>query len=431
MPFISKTTNNIPMKVAFCVLFFTLSISLSAQSTFDPSCKLLTSGSYVQDKNFYLLTVLTKVPEVRKLLSNDQVLSSLLVAQKSKIIDQNQTCELDIDCMLEPFFFDEQLISEIGARLSLLAQREPALLDLIRTHMRRSGVFMRHAGHSDPDYLKYAWEDAANGLNNILETYGKGRKGRYPNIDSVSYSVESRYYKRVIRTVVFSVENNLNKHTLFFEPSLQLALTLLDINSRDEAGRHEPMEYLENRKAVEYIPTINWEEYPYAVILQPGHGPEKEGLPLSPLGKMRVKLVAERYHNRLAPLIILSGGYVHPYQTPFAEATEMKKALIEQYGVPERAIIIEPHARHTTTNFRNAARLMFRYGIPTEKMSVCTSTFDQIIYITDPQYQFDQRNMNELGYLPYQLFEKVSRNDVEFKPLIISLYADPTDPLDP
>ncbi|MBK8657099.1 MAG: hypothetical protein IPN20_25070 [Haliscomenobacter sp.] len=52
--------------------------------------------------------------------------------------------------------------------------------------------------------------------------------------------------------------------------------------------------------------------------------------------------------------------------------------------MPERAIIIEPHARHTTTNFRNSARLMYRYGIPFDKMALCTSTMDQVVYITNP-----------------------------------------------
>jgi hypothetical protein len=165
--------------------------------------------------------------------------------------------------------------------------------------------------------------------------------------------------------------------------------------------------------------------------MQPGHGPDIEKVPLSPIGKIRVALVAERYHRGLAPLIILSGGYVHPNKTPYSEAIEMKKALMEKYGVPERAILVDPHARHTTTNFRNAARQMFRYGIPTSKPSLCTTTMDQIIYITDAKWFFAQRNMRELGYLPYELFEKISNHDVVFKPVITSLHADPLDPLDP
>jgi len=359
------------------------------------------------------------------------MLGDQLQLLKNQIPEQLNKCELDIDCLLAPFYLAPKEQENIANRLATLVEQEPAIKMLVQQHMRPSGMFIKYHENSDAELLKKAWIDVCKGMAFIIDTYGKGKKGRYPKIDSVSYDVNSFYYQRVVRTVAYSVDNDLDKHELVYQPMLQLAMTLLDINYRDEAGRHEPMQLLENRKAYEYIPTINWDDYRYACILQPGHGPEKEGIALSPLGKMRIKLVAERFHQGWAPLIILSGGYVHPYQTPFAEATEMKKALIEDFGVPERAILIEPHARHTTTNFRNAARLMFRYGIPTDKLSVCTSTFDQIIYITDPNWKFDERNRNELGYLPYELFEKVSRNDVEFKPVITSLFVDALDPLDP
>lgn len=107
----------------------------------------------------------------------------------------------------------------------------------------------------------------------------------------------------------------------------------------------------------------------------------------------------------------------------------MKKELMGRYLIPESALIIEPHARHTTTNFRNAARLMFKYGIPTDKKALCTTTVDQSIYITD--MDFDQRCIKVLGYMPYRLGDRLNRNDIEFYPLKTSLFVDNTDPLDP
>ena len=250
-------------------------------------------------------------------------------------------------------------------------------------------------------------------------------------IDSVTYDVSQRSYQRALVSVALAVSEEMEETTLFFEPMLNLSLTLLEINNRDEAGRHEPMALRDNQKAYDYIKDINWDNYAYACILSPGAGPSKQGISLSPFGKLRLRLVAQRFHDGLAPLIIVSGGYVHPFQTGFAEAIEMKKALMDKHGVPERAIIVDPHARHTTTNFRNAARLMYHYGIPTNKLSICTSTFDQILYITSKEWKFDERNRKELGYLPYELFEKISNFDVEFLPVITSLHADPLDPLDP
>jgi DUF218 domain len=93
-----------------------------------------------------------------------------------------------------------------------------------------------------------------------------------------------------------------------------------------------------------------------------GFGPDRMGWDLSPQGRLRVEVAARRYKDGQAPLILVSGGYVHPNQTADCEALEMKKSLIDDYGVPADSIIVEPHARHTTTNLRNAARLMYRYG---------------------------------------------------------------------
>jgi uncharacterized SAM-binding protein YcdF (DUF218 family) len=33
--------------------------------------------------------------------------------------------------------------------------------------------------------------------------------------------------------------------------------------------------------------------------------------------------------------------------------------MVEKLHVPANAILVEPHARHTTTNMRNTARLIF------------------------------------------------------------------------
>ena len=417
--------------IVFLILFSLWIQPVFSQSGFDSDYAFQQSGSFVQDKNFYIFTLFDQVSTVNKLLKEDPQLLALL----NKIKEQNdkpvEHCQLDINCMLDPFLFTEAEQEELTKIILKLYDKDPTLKNLIQNHIKPSGTFIKYAQLNDKEMLSKIIKEAFAGIQLIVDTYGKGKKGRYPKIDSVSYDVNGRFYQRVLRSVCFSVVDDFDTMELFFQPSLQLALTLMDINYRNEAGRHEPMAQQENKKAFEYIPTIDWGKYKYACILQPGHGPEKEGIALSPLGKMRIKLVAKRYHEGWAPLIILSGGYVHPNQTPYAEATEMKKALIDQYGIPERAIIIEPHARHTTTNFRNAARLMFKYGIPTDKLSVCTTTFDQLIYITDPKWKFEARNMKELGYLPYQLFEKVSRNDVEFKPVITSLHADPLDPLDP
>ncbi len=161
----------------------------------------------------------------------------------------------------------------------------------------------------------------------------------------------------------------------------------------------------------------------------PGSGPELTTTPLSPLNKMRLDIVAARYRTNWAPFIVVSGGYCYPFRGPYAEAVEMKRYLMQCWNLPESAIIIDPHARHTTTNFRNANRLLIRYGVPTDKKCVMVSTKSQTDYVDNAA--FDVRNQRELGYLPYRDKHRISPHDVEFYPTLESLHLDPYDPLDP
>jgi hypothetical protein len=144
---------------------------------------------------------------------------------------------------------------------------------------------------------------------------------------------------------------------------------------------------------------------------------------------MRLELAVARFRAGKAPFIIVSGGYVHPNQTPFNEAFEMKKSLIADFGVPAEAILIDPHARHTTTNLRNAARLAFRYGMAVDRPMLITSDQSQSAYVTG--LVFRDRCLKELGYQPGVLGARLSKFDVEFTPGLDSLHADAHDPLDP
>jgi len=189
------------------------------------------------------------------------------------------------------------------------------------------------------------------------------------------------------------------------------------------------MEKGENAAAFREIKSTEWKRYPYTVIVVPGAGNDRPGVRLSPYGKLRLELAAKRYRDGKAPFILVSGGFVHPVQTPYSEAIEMKHALIEKYGIPEEAILVDPHARHTTTNLRNAARIMYRYGMPFASKALITTDPGQSGAIEKPD--FDARCMREIGYLPHKILGRISPFDLEFMPQIDSLQLDPVDLLDP
>jgi len=107
----------------------------------------------------------------------------------------------------------------------------------------------------------------------------------------------------------------------------------------------------------------------------------------------------------------------------------MRKALIERYGVPAEAILIEPYARHTTTNLRNASRLLARIGAPPEAETVIVCNPLQSAYIESAK--FTERNAAELGYQPGTVVRRVSPTELVFRPSRTSERVDPRDPLDP
>lgn len=377
----------------------------------------------LQDKNFFLLSLFQRSPRVRRLLSGRPALKELSNA-KLQALKQSADCN-DMRCFVELMRLDDPTIAAVAKELETLSNR-PEFKLLIKNDLRRSGVFIKYREESDAQMLVAAWKDAANGMNRILSVYGLGNDPRYKEIDRVSFDVSKQDYVNLVKEKTTAI--NASKATLFFEPTLNFALKLLEINRRDEAARYEPLEQGENKAAVQNLKNIRWGDYPYSFILVLGSGPANSAR-LSPIGARRTDGGAELFLQHKAPLIIVSGGHVHPMQTPYCEAIEMKKYLMEKYKIPAKSILVEPHARHTTSNFRNAARLVFRYRIPATLTALVTSTDTHITYSVGEE--FHTRCLDEFGYFPIESIKQIAPNAAEFKPSVVSLFFDANDPLDP
>jgi hypothetical protein len=394
-------------------------LSLAHSSWGEPTPKPLTLHAALQDKDFYLLSALQSDPEVHKVLLQDQALTQVSAEREWFLSQAFATCKENA-CRVHAFLWTDEEISSVSFALARIYKESAPVRRLVEKDLKPSGTYVLYEKQDGAILLVNAWQICARGLNDVLSVYGEGLAPRYPKIDSVSFNVSSADF-----------QSSVESHTpqLFFEPSLGAALQLLSLNHRDEAGRLEPMEEGVNEAAVKAIPSLPWSKYPYSVIVVPGAGPSDADTPISATGRARVALAAEAYHAGKAPLILLSGGYVHPAQTRFAEAIEMKKVLLAEYKVPEAAVLVDPHARHTTTNMRNAAREIYRYHLPMNKPALVVSDAAQTGYIAGQP--FADRCLKELGYLPYQIVSRPSQTSLVFLPQIDSLQQDPLDPLDP
>ncbi len=385
--------------------------------------------NYVEENNFYLLYLIQQDDKVRTLFEEDAVFSKILLDQRKAIQQSVDNCS-EFTCITAQLQLNDIQIQSVTGELQKLYPTSPDLQNLVKNKLIPSGAYDYYQSLGPLNQLLKAWQQDAAGINHALSVYANGTPPWYPDIDSISFNVHSPTYINVVRQATKQILIGTQFSKLFFMPSITSALFFLHINGRDNAGDYEPMATTVNRAAVEKIKTTQWSQYPYVALMVPGEGPD-DNAPISPGSKARCRLAAGAYHNpkMRAPFIIVSGGKVHPYKTKYCEAEEMKQYLIDSLGIPDSAIIMEPHSRHTTTNMRNSARLLIQYNFPTNKAALVISDSGQIGMIQGMK----DRCLQELGDVPYKLGNLVNANSLEFYavPVAQQINFKEPDPLDP
>jgi hypothetical protein len=267
------------------------------------------------------------------------------------------------------------------------------------------------------------------GLNAILQIYGFGNQSRYPMIDGPVEAVTSADFKALVADAIWVAEAGKTDAAVSLDPSIALAIALVDVNERRDAVAFEPLDQGHNAAALARAKGLDWQRYRYTAIIVPGVGPENPTIAISARGKLHLQKAAQRFADGETAFIIVSGAAVHPKGSQFNEAVEMRKVLVERFGVPAERIVIEPYARHTTTNLRNATRRLVALGAPIDKPTLIVANPDQSRYIESPE--FAARNPAELGYQPGTVGPRLSPWEIEFRPSLQSMRVDPWDPLDP
>jgi hypothetical protein len=266
------------------------------------------------------------------------------------------------------------------------------------------------------------------GINTILRTYALNQVPRYPQIDGAGM-LDPLELRARVQAADWLARTPRAGSAQMLDPSVEFALALLDVSDRTDAIGFEPITGGLNAPAAKRARTLDWSRWQYSALILTGVGPETPDAALSPYGKYHVRLAADRFARGDIAFILLTGGRAHPRATRFTEAEQMRSALIERYGVPAEAILIEPYARHTTTNLRNATRVLAAIGAPLDRDTLIVCNPGQSETIASPA--FAQRNRTELGYEPGTVGRRLSPTELEFRPSPKSLRIDPRDPLDP
>ncbi|WP_334655924.1 ElyC/SanA/YdcF family protein [Sphingomonas panaciterrae] len=307
-------------------------------------------------------------------------------------------------------------------------------LDDERTALRNATAqyvkpLLKKRGLVPEDGIAAGVQRELSGLNSILDVYALGMPPRYPVIDGPTAAFGTAEQRRRLQIALWTSDTDHATSADALDSSIDLALALLDAHDRTDAIGFEPLDSGENAPAIARARTIDWQRYAYTAIIVPGIGREYTDTTLSAGGKYHLRLAAARFAEGAAPFIIVSGGRAHPRATPHAEAVEMRRALIGRYGIPADAIVIEPYARHTTTNLRNATRRLIALGAPLTREARIVCKPDQSRNIEKPS--FAERNQRELGYQPGTVTRRLSPTELAFRPSPVSARIDPLDPLDP
>ena len=415
-------------KLAGACLLATALMQPLAAAAQDPAGYAAPFADSLETRVFPLPAMMRAAPGWEAALRSDPGLRKLASERAARLSEAE--CTPAPQCQASPWTWTPADIATVSARLRTLV-RDRALADaLVDRQLRASRRFDRRAGSSDADLLVSAWQDTAAALNQVIAVYAAGAAPRYPKIDAIIFDVAKPEFAQVLNAHGIAVAARSSAQDLFFDPTLRYALGLLRMNERTDAGAYRPLLGGDNAAALNAVAHTDWNAAPYTALLVFGHGPEDPVSRTGVMGHIRLGIAADLYKRGLAPFILVSGGNVHPNRTPFNEAVEMKRLLIADYGIPASRILMEPHARHTTTNLRNSARLLLGAGFPADKPALVVSDHRTIQYIGGAELA--ARNVREMGVQPGKLTQGPDRFTLRFVPEPAAFHVDAAaDPLDP
>lgn len=394
----------------------------------DPPGYTAPFGETLETINFPLLAMLRIAPGWAIALRLDPALQTM-AAERNARIAAASPCLPRPSCLANTWIWTQNEISLVDTALRRIASAKGMTAALVGRHMRPSRRFGAHAALDDGAMLSAAWRDTAAAMNRVINVYAKGEPPRYPQSDAIIFDTARPEFSGVLDAHSKAISAMARPDDLIFDGPLRYTVNLLRMNERSDASAFRPLLSGENRATVAKIRKFGWRERRYSAILVFGHGPDDPQSRTGAMGYIRMAMAAELFARGVAPFIIVSGGNVHPNRTSFNEAVEMKKVMIAQYAVPADRILIEPHARHTTTNQRNCARLLFAAGFPTDRPAVIVTDPMTAGYLGSDQLR--QRNVAEMGVNPGRITPGKFPFSFDFQPDAVAFHVNATDPLDP
>src|SRR4030043_789816 len=124
------------------------------------------------------------------IIKKDPVLKNQGARQVKRIKMALEHCD-NVDCYATAVQWNPDEIAAIGNRLIRLCHDNPKMRRLLPL-LKAGDHYNLYNTQIDAAFIWSVWNDAALGVNRILDTYIKGRKPRYPDIDSISFQIDRK-----------------------------------------------------------------------------------------------------------------------------------------------------------------------------------------------------------------------------------------------
>jgi hypothetical protein len=127
------------------------------------------SDDPVQDRNAYLLTLLSVDPRAREAIAHNRVLQDLggrLTKSREAVY---AACKETKACPVDQLMLNRIEIETTGDELALLARAGGPLNQLVHDEMRPSGRFQRYAGLEDSAFMRASRVETAQGVNRLYK----------------------------------------------------------------------------------------------------------------------------------------------------------------------------------------------------------------------------------------------------------------------
>src|SRR5262245_19287539 len=147
------------MWLRFALLFV---ISSSLTLVEEPDRAPLPMRSAVQDKNFYVLSLLERSKELHAELEPDKGLARVR-SEKIDNLKAAATCKPELTCYTQALKWTDDQIGAVEQSLRTLHRQSTIFREAVSGAIRTSGMYQLHSSLDDADLLVWAWKDAATG----------------------------------------------------------------------------------------------------------------------------------------------------------------------------------------------------------------------------------------------------------------------------